>query len=49
MILLSLNHLATKHLRILNFNLRVVENVIVVIYVFDNFNRLLLLALLFWL
>lgn len=49
MVLLSLNHLATKHLRVFYFNLRVVENVIVVVYVFDDFYWLLLLALLFWL
>lgn len=48
-VLLSLNHLATKHLRVFYFNLRVVENVIVVVYVFDDFYWLLLLALLFWL
>ena len=34
MVLLSLIHLATKHLRVFYFNLRVVENVIVVVYVF---------------
>ena len=48
MILLSLYKLASVHLWILNFNLRVVEDVVIVVNVFDYFNWLLVLALLFW-
>lgn len=39
--------LATCYLRVLDFDLRIIENVIVVVYVFDYFNGLLL-AFLFW-
>lgn len=39
-ILLSLNNVATKHLGILYLNLRIVENIIIVVDVLYNFNRL---------
>ena len=48
MILLGLNDVTPKHLRILYLDLRVVEDVIVVVYVLYDFDRLLL-ALLLWL
>ena len=40
MILLSLNNVATEHLRILYLNLRIVENIIIVVDVLYNFNGL---------
>ena len=40
--LLGLNHVPTEHLRILYFDLGVVENVVIVVYVFYYFNGLLL-------
>ena len=40
MILLRLNDVAAKHLRILDFNLRIVENIIIVIDILYNLNRL---------
>ena len=50
MVLLRLNNMATKHLRIFNLNLRIVEDVIVVINVLYYLNRLLvLMSLLLWL
>ena len=48
MVLLSLHDVASEHLWILYFYLRVVEDIIVVIYVLYDFDRLLL-ALLLWL
>ncbi len=48
MVLLSLNDMTAKHLWILNFNLRIVKDVIVVINILDYFNWLLLTFLL-WL
>ena len=39
-ILLSLNNVATEHLGILYLNLRIVENIIIVVDVLYNFNRL---------
>lgn len=47
MVLLSLNDVTSKHLRILYLNLRVIEDIIVVIYVLYDFDRLLL-ALFLW-
>ena len=44
---MSVDHASTLHLGILNFNLRVVEDVIIVVDIFDNLNGLIL-ALLFW-
>ena len=50
MVLLGRDNVTSEHLRILNLNLRIVKNVIVVVYVFDDLDRLLmLLALLLWL
>lgn len=46
MVLLSLNNMSSKHLRILYLDLRVVENVIVVIDVLNDPDRLLPTALL---
>ena len=46
--LLALKYMSTQHLWILNFNLRVVEDVVVIIDVLDYFYWLVL-ALLFWL
>lgn len=46
--LLALNYMPTQHLRILDFNLRVVEDVVIIIDVLDYLYRLVL-ALLFWL
>ena len=43
MVLLRLYDVAAEHLRILNLNLRIVKNVIVVVYVFDDLDRLLML------
>jgi hypothetical protein len=48
-VLLGLNDVPTEHLWIFYFDLRIIENVIVVVYVFYDFYWLLLLALLFWL
>jgi hypothetical protein len=48
MVLLALSDMPTKHLRILNFNLRVVKDIIVVVYVFNNFNWLLLILFLWF-
>ena len=45
-LLLSLGDLPTMHLRILYFNLRVVEDIIVVVNVFYYLNRLLLILFL---
>ena len=45
-VLLSLNYMATKHLWFLNFNLGIVENIIIVIDVLYNFNRLVSLLFL---
>ena len=47
-VLLCLNNVTSKHLRILYFNLRVVENVVIIVDVFDNLNGLVLRFLL-WL
>ena len=47
-VLLGLDNMASKHLRILNFNLRVVENVVIIVDVFDYLNGLVLRFLL-WL
>jgi hypothetical protein len=47
-VLLSLNDVTSLHLRILDFNLRVVEDVVVVIYILDDFDGLLL-TLFLWL
>ena len=44
--LLALNYMASKHLRILNLNLRVIEYIIIVIDVLDNLNWLILTLLL---
>ena len=46
MILLCLDDMATMHLRVFDFNLRIVENVIVVVNVFDYLDWLLVLTLL---
>ena len=46
MILLCLNNVASKHLWILDLNLRIVENIIIVIDVLNNFNRLVPVLLL---
>jgi hypothetical protein len=44
-----LNNMTTMHLWIFNFNLRVVEYVIVVVYIFNDFYRLLVvLTFLLW-
>lgn len=49
MIMLSLNHVTAKHLWILNFNLRVVENIIIIIYILNYFYWLILVLFLgFW-
>ena len=45
-ILLTLSDVPTEHLRILYFDLRVVEDIIIVVNVFDNFNWLLLILFL---
>ena len=48
-VLLCLNNMTTMHLWIFNFNLRVVEYVIVVVYIFNDFYRLLVvLTFLLW-
>ena len=39
-ILLGLNNMATEHLWILDLNLRIVENIIIVVDVLYYFNRL---------
>lgn len=49
MVLLSLDNVATEHLWIFYFDLRVVENVVIVVYVFNYFNWLLTVALFLWL
>lgn len=48
MILLSLDNVATKHLRILDFDLWVIENVVIIVDIFDDLNGLVLTFLL-WL
>lgn len=48
MILLSLDNVTSKHLWILYFDLRVVENVVIIVDVFNNLNGLVLTFLL-WL
>lgn len=48
MILLCLNNMAAQHLRVFDLNLWIVEDVIVIINVFDDFNWLVLILLL-WL
>ncbi len=48
MVLLSLNDVSPKHLRVFNFDAGVVENVVIVVYVLYYFDRLLL-GLLLWL
>lgn len=45
MILLSLYYVAAQHLRILNFDLRIIEDVVVVVNVFDDLDWLLLILL----
>ena len=45
MILLILYYMATQHLWVLNFDLRIVEDVVVVVNVFDNLDWLLLILL----
>ena len=47
-VLLSLDDAASKHLRILDFNLRVVEYVLIIVDFFDNLDGLVLRFLL-WL
>ena len=47
-LLLTLGDVPTEHLRILYFNLRVIENIIVVVYVFDDFYWLLLILFLWF-
>ena len=47
MILLCLDDMASMHLRVFDFNLRIVEDVIVVVNVFDYLDWLLVLTLLF--
>lgn len=47
MVLLCLDNMSTVHLRILNFDLWIIKYVIVVIYILDYFNWLLILTLLF--
>jgi len=47
MILLSLNHISTYNLWVLNLNLRVIEDIIIIIDVLYYFDWLL--VLLFWL
>ena len=48
-VLLSLNYVPTKHLRVLNLNLGVVEYVVVIVNVLDDLDWLLPIALLLWL
>ncbi len=48
MILLTLGDVPTEHLRILYFDLRIIEDIIIVVNVFDNFNWLLLILLLWF-
>jgi hypothetical protein len=45
MILLSLYYMTTQHLWVLNFDLRIVEDVVVVVNVFDDLDWLLLILL----
>jgi hypothetical protein len=45
MILLSLYYVATQHLWVFNFDLRIVEDVVVVVNVFDDLDWLLLILL----
>lgn len=47
MVLLGLNYVTTQHLRILNLDLRIVEDVVIVVDVFDYLDWLLAAALLF--
>jgi hypothetical protein len=47
-ILLGLDDVSPKHLRVFYFYLRIVENVVIVVDVFYNFYWLLLVLLLFW-
>lgn len=42
MVLLALHYMASKHLRVLNLNLWVIEYVIIVVDIFDNLDRLIL-------
>ena len=42
MILLCLDHMTSKHLRVLDLDLRIVEYVVIVIDVLNYFDRLLL-------
>ena len=44
-VLLGLDNVATKHLRIFDFDLRIVEYIIIVVYVLYYFNWLILLFL----
>jgi hypothetical protein len=48
MVLLSLDYVTTKHLWILDLNLRIVEDVVIIVDVFDYLYRLLI-ALFLWL
>ena len=48
MVLLSLHDVPSKHLWIFDFDLRVVEDIIVVIYVLYDFDRLLLVLFLWF-
>ena len=41
MVLLRLNDVTSQHLRILDLNLRIIENIIIVVYVLYNFNWLI--------
>ena len=43
--LLGLDHMASNHLRVLDFNLRVVEDIIIIVDVFNDFDRLVALFL----
>jgi len=48
MILLSLDNVTSKHLRILNFDLGVIENVVIIVDIFNDLDGLVLIFLL-WL
>ena len=46
MILLSLDNVTSKHLRILNFDLGVIENVVIIVDIFNDLDGLVLTFLL---
>jgi len=49
MVLLGLNNMASKDLRIFYFNLRIIKNVVIIIYIFNNLYWLILILFLwFW-